>query len=164
MVEGQGFRDMMTYLEPGYTIPNRKQFTALIQHKHNLTKEELKLKMKEKAIGMSLTTDIWTSVAVEAYMTVTVHYINPDWILESLVFGDFLFSTETHWYHIAEKLQELAQRWEISEKVVSIIHDEAANMELAMEILEKEANWRSFSCLCTSSSAMLKGWCECQQY
>ena len=64
MVEEQGFRDMMTYLEPGYTIPSRKQFTALIQHKHDLAKEELKLKMKEKAIGMVLTTDIWTSVAI----------------------------------------------------------------------------------------------------
>ena len=27
-----------------------------------------------------------------------------------------------------------------------MLYDEAANMELAMEILEKEVNWRSFRC------------------
>ena len=77
MVEEQGFRDMMTYLEPGYTIPSRKQFTALIQHKHDLAKEELKLKMKEKAIGMVLTTDIWTSVAIRHevnYYCIVIYY------------------------------------------------------------------------------------------
>ena len=92
MVEGQGFRDMMTYLEPGYIIPSRKQFTALIQHKHDLAKEELKLKMKVNGIGMALTTDIWTSVAVEAYMTITVHYINL--ALGKFSFGDSLFQRD----------------------------------------------------------------------
>ena len=85
-------------------------------------------------------------MAVEAYITVTVHYINPDWILKNLVLKTSSFPERHTGINIAEKLQELAQRWEISEKVVYIIHDEGANMELAMEILEKEVNWKSFSC------------------
>ena len=86
-------------------------------------------------------------MAVDAYTTVTVHYINSDWILKNLVLETSSFPERRDTgINIAEKLQELAQRWEISEKVVSIIHDEGANMELAMEILEKEVNWKSFSC------------------
>ena len=108
----------MTYLEPSYAIPSKKQFTVLIQHKHDLAKEELQLKMKGKAIGMALTSDIWTSVAVEAYMTVTVHYINPDWILASLVLETFSYPERHTGINIAKKLQELAQRLEISENVI----------------------------------------------
>ena len=67
MVEGEGFRELMSYLEPGYTIPSRKYFSSTIQRKHVLGKQKIKLKMKVEAQSVALTTDIWTSVAVEAY-------------------------------------------------------------------------------------------------
>ena len=83
MVEGEEFRGLISYLEPGYTIPSRKHFSSTIQHKHALGKEKLKLKMKEEAQSVALATDIWTSVAVEAYMTVTAHYIDPNWVMQA---------------------------------------------------------------------------------
>ena len=89
MVEGEGFRRLITYLEPGYTIPSRKQFSTIIQHKHVLGKEKLRLKLKEEAMGVALTTDIWTSTAVEAYMTVTLHYIDPNWVMPSFCLRNF---------------------------------------------------------------------------
>ena len=35
VVEGHGFKDLMHYLKPGYTIPSRKHFTKLLRHKHS---------------------------------------------------------------------------------------------------------------------------------
>lgn len=43
-----------------------------------------KLKQQE-ATSMSLTTDIWTSIANDAYLTVSVHFISIDWTLCSAV-------------------------------------------------------------------------------
>ena len=86
MVEGEGFHQLLDFLEPGYTIPSRKQFTAMVEHKHGLGKEKLKLQLKEEAINVALTTDIWTSTAVEAYMTVILHYINPNWDMQAFAF------------------------------------------------------------------------------
>ena len=36
---------------------------------------------------MALTTDIWTSMSTEAYMymMVTVHYVDPNWVLQEFV-------------------------------------------------------------------------------
>ena len=75
MVEAQGFRDLMAYLEPGYRIPCRKQFTKILRYKHSLLKGKLCEKLKETD-SVALTTDIWTSAATEAYITVTVHYFD----------------------------------------------------------------------------------------
>ena len=73
-VEGHGFKDLMHYLKPGYTVPSRKHFTKLLRHKHSLSKEKLCSKFEETD-SIALTTDIWTSAATEAYITVTAHYI-----------------------------------------------------------------------------------------
>ena len=110
MVEGEGFCRLITYLEPGYTIPSRKQFSTIILHKHVLGKEKLRLKLKEEAVGVSLTTDIWTSTAVEAYMTVTVHYIDPNWVMQAFVLETFSFPERHTAVNIAEKLKELGNR------------------------------------------------------
>ena len=80
MVEGEGFHQLLNFLEPGYTI---KQFTAMVEHKHGLGKERLKLQLKEKATKVALTTDIWASTVVKAYMTVTLHHINPNWDMQA---------------------------------------------------------------------------------
>ena len=104
MVEGEGFRSLMSYLEPGYTIPSRKHFTSTIQHKHILRKEKLKMKMKEEALSIALTTDIWTSIA---YMTVTVHYLDPNWVMQAFVIETFAFPERHTGVNIAEKLKEL---------------------------------------------------------
>ena len=107
MVEGEGFRELLSCLEPGYTIPNRKYFSSNIQHKHVLGKQKLKLKMEKEAQSVALTTDIWTSVAVEAYMTVTAHYIDPNWVMQAFVFETFAFPERHTGVTIGEKLKEL---------------------------------------------------------
>ena len=88
-------------------IPSRKHFSSTIQHKHALGKEKLKLKMKEEAQSVALTTDIWTSVAVEAYMTVTAHYIDPNWVMQAFALETFAFPERHTGVNIAEKLKEL---------------------------------------------------------
>ena len=70
-VEGEGFLRMMAYLEPGYKVPSRKHITSIIQQKHALGKQKLQEKLSE-ATSLALTTDIWTSAAAEAYITVLV--------------------------------------------------------------------------------------------
>lgn len=72
LVEGKGFCSLIHFFD---TIPSRKHFTAMIVHQHVLGMEKLKQKLEQEAVGVSLTTDIWTSMATEAYMTVTVHYV-----------------------------------------------------------------------------------------
>ena len=79
IVECEGFRTLLSYLEPGYTLPSRKNFVSNINHKFETCKDKLKTHLEAEAPCVSITTDIWTSMATEAYMTVTVHYIDASW-------------------------------------------------------------------------------------
>ena len=64
-VECDGFCSLMKYLEPGYSLPCRKKFTADINLQHATCKQHLKEKLGEEAVFLSSTTDIWTSTATE---------------------------------------------------------------------------------------------------
>ena len=79
VVEGEGFQNLVNYLEPGYEVPCRKSITSIIHRKHEIAKHKLKDKLEREANSIALTTDIWTSSATEAYITVSAHYISAEW-------------------------------------------------------------------------------------
>uniref|UniRef100_A0A1X7U9V2 HAT C-terminal dimerisation domain-containing protein n=1 Tax=Amphimedon queenslandica TaxID=400682 RepID=A0A1X7U9V2_AMPQE len=75
LVEGRGFNMLMAHLVLGYKIPCRKHFTSLLQMKYSTCKGSLCTKLEEPR-SIALTTDIWTSRAVEAYITnLTKHVV-----------------------------------------------------------------------------------------
>ena len=58
-------------------------------------------------MGVALTTDIWTSTA---YMTVTLHYIDPNSVMQAFVLETFSFPERHTAVNIAEKLKELGMQ------------------------------------------------------
>lgn len=146
MVEGEGFCELLHYLEPGYKIPCRKHVTKMILKKHESVREKLQSKLNKEATSISLTTDIWSSAATEAYITVSAHYISPEWNLLSCVLETPGMPERHTGQNIADRLAEIADRWAINEKVSVVVHDQAANMECAMDILENDRGWQSMKC------------------
>ena len=134
MVEGDGFVELLHYLEPGYKVPSRKHVTKMIQKKHASIREKLQAKLDKEATLISLTTDIWISAATEAYITVSAHYISPEWQLLSCV-SEIPGMSERHTgQNIADRLGDIADRWAINEKVSVVVHDQAANMECVIDM------------------------------
>jgi hypothetical protein len=74
-VEGDGFRELMAYIEPGYNVPCAKTVKTRLNSLHAAAKVKVR-EMLHEAPSVSLTTDCWTSSATESYMTLTAHYIN----------------------------------------------------------------------------------------
>jgi len=104
-VECNGFCSLMKYLEPGYSLPCRKQFTADINLQHATCKQCLKENFDEEAVFLSLTMDIWTSTATESYITITAHYIDESWVLQAYVLQTLPFPERHTGVNIAEKLK-----------------------------------------------------------
>jgi len=98
--ECNGFRSLMKYLEPGYSLPCRKQL------QHATCKQRLKEKLGEEAVFLSLTTDIWTSTATESYVTITAHYIDESWVLQAYVLETLPFPE----WHTGVKAEESGGR------------------------------------------------------
>ena len=112
IIECEGFKDLLSYLEPGHFLPSWKQFSTDIAHKFNLCKEMLKKHLESEEPSIALTSDIWTSMATEAYMTVTAHYIDPNWKLQNFVFETLSLPERHTGVNIAEKLKGVGERWE----------------------------------------------------
>ena len=81
IVEGQGFKEFCAALNPQYKVPVKATVKAHLESRYNEKKAELISQLKEKDVAF--TTDLWTSHGKQAYITVTYHYINDDWMMTS---------------------------------------------------------------------------------
>ena len=142
VVEGVGFKQLMNYIEPGYVVPSRIHVTTICRKKYTTIKEEL-LSSLQNIPSVALTTDIWTSRTVQAYLTVTVHFITDDWLMGSKVLVTREMTERHTGIHIAESLTETAKDWNLDGKVTAIVHDNASNMVLASDLLE---GWGDLPC------------------
>jgi hypothetical protein len=126
----------MKELVPEYVVPCRKTIKNYLTKKYEDQKAKLILSLEGQRI--SFTTDHWTSLANESYMTVTAHYIDLQWELQSAVLQTVLMSERHTGENIATRLQECATEFNIPQSnVMAVVRDGAANMGAAMDILNK---------------------------
>jgi len=72
-------------MESGYKPPSRPFLTPTCHRVYSSLKEKVLEIMALLEVTIALTTDLWTSRSVESYFTVTAHYIDSQWQLESKV-------------------------------------------------------------------------------
>ncbi|KAM4557393.1 E3 SUMO-protein ligase ZBED1-like [Fundulus diaphanus] len=147
MVEDEGFTKMIHTLNPGYTLPSRTHFTKLMERKYEETFKKVKTAINTNNSKLALTTDVWTSVATEAYLGVTCHYITDDWDMQSISLTTMPLQGRHTASNIAEWLEQVVDRFEIPpSKIIAIVHDNGANIVAAANILEEKHGWSSVRC------------------
>ncbi|KAK1887488.1 Zinc finger BED domain containing protein 4 [Dissostichus eleginoides] len=155
IVEGEGFKQMMKFIEPGYTVPKRDTVMHAIKNKYNTTKQVLLEKLKA-CTAVSFTTDTWTSNQMDGYMTVTAHFISQEWQLHSFVLETKVLEVSHTASNIAERLGEVMEEFGIlPEKRVAVVHDNAANMVLCAQQLSQNP-----SCCCQTPCGTLQKKCQ----
>ncbi|GFQ63891.1 t-complex protein 1 subunit delta [Trichonephila clavata] len=106
---------MVKVLNPRYSLPGRKHFTATVVPK--LYKEVRdKIRQKLSLINkdtISVTTDCWTSIANSPYMTIIVHFITSEWALKSACLTCAHFGDDHNSKNIAEVLRSILNDWGI---------------------------------------------------
>ncbi|XDV36787.1 hypothetical protein PO909_006510 [Leuciscus waleckii] len=146
MVEDKGFREMISTFNPKYSLPSRTYFTQLMEKKHRDITEKLKAVLKQTEC-VALTTDIWTSVATEAYLGVTCHFLGEDWEMKSFSLTTMPLEERHTAANIADWLEETTAKFEIPlEKVKAVVHDNGANVVAAARILRERHGWASVRC------------------
>ncbi|KAK7944875.1 hypothetical protein WMY93_000603 [Mugilogobius chulae] len=125
LVEDVGFRELMKIVAPTYTLPSRK--TEMVEAKYQEAQEENKAKV-QKAVAVSLTSDMWTSESMDSYLAVTCHYIDEFNELNTTLLGIQHFPQSHPADHLADQHLRLMEEWGIRDKVRCLITDGAANM------------------------------------
>ena len=132
IVEDTGFQSFVSALDPPSS--RRTIMRSLLPEKYRSEKEKLQETLSSVKY-VALTTDIWTSRHTEGFLTVTCHYITPDWPLCTAVLSTMNFSGANTVEHVAETLGKIADDWSIITKIVCIVTDNAANCVAAVRLI-----------------------------
>ncbi len=100
IVNGDSFKYLLSCLEPGYSVPSRVHIATVCWRPYETEKESLRNTITGKHID--LTTDIWTSAAVQGYMTLTVHFVDESRQLRSKV----LLTEEIPEHHTGQNIAD----------------------------------------------------------
>ncbi len=145
-VEGKGFLNLMKCVEPGYKVPSVTRISELVKKKYVAAKNRLKDVLKNVS-SLAITTDIWTSCANEAYISVVGHFIDDNWLMVSCVLGTCPFPGNHTAVNILAKLQQVMDEYEFDmECVKAVVHDQASNMEVTGRILESDWGTETLNC------------------
>lgn len=75
VVENRGFRKLVNLLDPQYVLPSRRTIgRKLIPELFESTKSIFSSHLSE-AKNVSITTDIWTSMNTDSFITMTAHFL-----------------------------------------------------------------------------------------
>ncbi|KAG7526985.1 zinc finger BED domain-containing protein 4-like [Solea senegalensis] len=134
VVEDVGFRELMHLMDPNYILPSRKALKAMVDIKYQEAKEKAREQV-QKAVAGSLTSDMWTSINMDAYLAVTCHFIDDEDQLCTTLLGVQHFPKA----HTAENLAaghvQLMEEWGIRDKVKCLVTDGASNMNACVRQL-----------------------------
>ena len=137
VVENRAFRRLLHELDPKYDIVCRKTLTNKLLPKRYYEEKALLLKKLADAKSVSVTTDQWTSKAHEGYTTITGHYIDAKWQIQSPVLLTRAKPQRHNAVNLAAELEEAFEEFAIQDKVTAVVTDNAANIKCAVSRLGK---------------------------
>ena len=125
---------MVKALNGRYQAPSRDNMAnTLVPAWYNAEKEALKEELQSISYS-SLTSDGWTSIAQDHYITITIHYIQSGKLKQKVLQTKAVYVSQTGEV-IAEDISQCLDNFGIQNTVTAITVDNAANMTLAIRKL-----------------------------
>jgi len=141
LVETESFKAFIRELDPRYNLPTRQSLSqVLIPTKYDETKAQLQESI-DQAQSVSITTDMWTSSANEAYMGITGHWMDNDFCLNSRCLAVRPAPGSHTADFIAAELTSMAAEWKLNLSTLRAVTDNGANVKKAVSHLAVE-KWR----------------------
>ncbi|XP_025201856.1 zinc finger BED domain-containing protein 1-like [Melanaphis sacchari] len=132
-----GFHDFMSVVEPNYKPCKEEAIKTRLKILSSNIEELIKNDLQD-ASSICCTTDCWTSISQESYITVTAHVIDSKWCAKSYT----LTTHEMDKRHTAENLSEQLintfGKWDITNKILAIVTDNAKNITNAIPLISPE--------------------------
>ncbi|EOA13231.1 hypothetical protein CARUB_v10026257mg [Capsella rubella] len=139
-VEYEELRDFLKYMNPDYISYTRNTAASDVIKTWKTEKEKLKLELENIPSRICLTSDCWTAVSGEGYISLMAHYVDEKGLLNNkiLSFCDILppHTGEA----LATKIHECLRDWGIEKKVFTLTLDNATANDTMQDILKERLN------------------------
>ena len=139
-VEYEGIRATYQYLQPDINLVSRNTIKADVFKMFSRERIRIKSMLDATPGRICLTSDLWTSIATDGYLTLTAHFIDKDWVLQKRILN-FCFMPPPHTgIALSEKLYALLCDWGIENKVFSLTLDNASANDVSVDLLKDQLN------------------------
>ncbi|GJR72973.1 zinc finger BED domain-containing protein RICESLEEPER 2-like protein [Tanacetum coccineum] len=126
-VEHEGTRDLHTFLHPDANPICRNTVKKEVLSMYEREKLRIKRELEKIKGRICLTSDLWTSVTSDGYMTLTAHYIDESWVLRKKVLNFRVIPPPHTGSLLAHSVITFLREWGIENKVFTITLDNATN-------------------------------------
>lgn len=107
LADDKNFRKFVFSLNHNYVLPDRKTVRDKIRKKYEKEFVNIKNLLLNLDSKVSLTSDIWTSMANDPYLSVTCHFIDNEWTLRNFLLDTFHFPHPHDGAFIYEAVKEV---------------------------------------------------------
>lgn len=115
VMEDNGFKEFVKLLNPNYILPDRhsisKKYIPALYEKCIVEMKEL---VEKEAQSVCMTTDCWTSRNNESFIAITIHFIDTNFSLRSVL----LFELSDHHMgvNLSEQIKKTLDEWNLKNK------------------------------------------------
>ncbi|KAI2666748.1 E3 SUMO-protein ligase ZBED1 [Labeo rohita] len=129
-------REICKTLNPKYTPPSRSYLSdTLIPSWYDIEKANVISELKDVS-KLAITSDGWTSLCQDHYLTVTVHYTSQGSVKQKVLHTRAVYQSQTGEV-VAEEISDILEEFEIEpSKIVAVTVDNAGNMDVAIKKLQ----------------------------
>ncbi|KAL6540731.1 hypothetical protein OROMI_024614 [Orobanche minor] len=135
-VEYEGIRNCFAYLHSGVKTVCRNTIKSDIKKMFSVEKTKLYDMLQSVPGKIALTSDCWTSVTTDGYISLTGHFVDPKWGLHKKILAFTIMPPPHTGAALAEKVYGLLKEWGIHNKVFSITLDNASNNDSMVDSLK----------------------------
>ncbi|CAL5215051.1 unnamed protein product [Lathyrus oleraceus] len=135
-VEGEGFKYYSKIMQPQFTLSSRHTVARDCFQLHLDEKQKLKAFFKSDYNRVTLTTDCWTSIQNQNYLTLTAHFVDNEWNYQKRIIS-FTVIPNHKGDMVGRKIEEVLRDWGIR-NVSTIIVDNATSNDVAVAYLHRK--------------------------
>ncbi|KAK9664897.1 hypothetical protein RND81_14G075600 [Saponaria officinalis] len=140
LVEYEASRNCFSYLNPDVKFFARNTIKSDIIRMYTREKDRLVDLLKATCGRVSLTSDCWTSITTDGYISLTAHFINKNWQLQKRVLN-FSFLPPPHTgAAMSVKAITLLKEWGIENRAFSLTLDNTSANDFMVDYLKPDLN------------------------
>ncbi|KAL4582630.1 hypothetical protein LXL04_007187 [Taraxacum kok-saghyz] len=137
-----GIKDLFAYVSEELNLISRNTVRADIVNMHSRETNKLSMLLKEAPGRICLTSDLWSSITTDGYISLTTHFVDKNWILQKRLLNFSEMPPPHNAILLSEKVYSMLASWGIEGKLFSITLDNASANDTFVNILKLQLNVR----------------------
>ncbi|CAJ0927993.1 unnamed protein product [Ranitomeya imitator] len=143
IIEGEGFVQMLSILDPNYKLPAASFLAHTILQEMHLQAKMKVVDLVKNLLDCSVSLDLWKHSGSLSYLTLTIHYVNDAFESKNMVLTSRVVSEDLSEESLKSVLQDVTEEWGIRENTFFAVGLNSPSVKIAAS----KVGWKSLPCV-----------------